>query len=1040
MAFPVVLNGRTYTLADFEGTNYVDGLPDAFEDFVTHAGDIYNDTSTSSAAIGTGSKTFTVSSGKPYQAGTPLRIADAAAPQTNFLDCIVTSYSGTSLVVNAFGFAGSGTKTSWTINIGGAKTVDGTLAISQGGTGATTAAAAATALGLGTGDSPTFAGLTVTGTTSFSDIDIDNVGDIAVDSISGDADSDTSITFDGSDAINIAAGGSTIQSITTSGIDVTGNIDVTTGTNDRTILREFNSSNDLSSVTADNTAFRPFSISALGTSITYGGTDTLIAGNNTVNFYLNSGSVSHNFAFNENGGEISLSDESGAVATLLDQANDNTRLFELIDGSNLQIGLGGSNTTGALIFTKASGAEAARITATGLMGINNQNPDTTLHIGDISSTNATGQGRIKLEDTSASLANDGGLEFVTSAFASGYGWKINSVDSSGVHLDFGTRQNSTTWGHKARFLNDGRVAIGDTTTNNAANRLKVQGSEGDDRIAISTASTSGNATVEAQVANYWSGTTYTGTGIIQHDSAASGTTAGISNANLGMLRFQNGSAGLILTNGSTPIHFGTQGTKRMTLTGDGEFGVGTDVLTDDYKMIIEGSDQESTDITDAGTHGATLFLRATAEGAGSGGAIAFGTTFGNQRPFAAIKGAIVDGTANTVGDLAFAMRNATGDTALTTRMTLTQEGYLGIGEANPTHRLEVEAGSLGTTSGDSISIFNSAFRSSNLDNIEFTARRTSNGTDWQTAAQRIQRKVDTTLMGFMQFGNNSSDLITFGKGTSEYARIDGDGNWLVGTTDTVPSNNGASGEAGVAISPDGVFRAARSGNVVLDINRMDSDGNIADFRKDGSTVGSIFSYNGFLGIGSPSGNDAYLLLGSDFVAPATSTGAARDGAIDLGSSGRHFKDLYLSGTGFVERISTDHDGDWGMEMSGVSTARIRFNSSAGGSTTVGSITVSTTATAYNQSSDERLKENIVDAPSASDDIDALQVRSFDWKINGEHQKYGMVAQELNMVAPDAVTIPDDPEEMAGVDYSKLVPMLVKEIQSLRARVAQLEGA
>ena len=224
MAFPVVLNGRTYTLADFEGTNYVDGLPDAFEDFVTHAGDIYNDTSTSSAAIGTGSKTFTVSSGKPYQAGTPLRIADAAAPQTNFLDCIVTSYSGTSLVVNAFGFAGSGTKTSWTINIGGAKTVDGTLAISQGGTGATTAAAAATALGLGTGDSPTFAGLTVTGTTSFSDIDIDNVGDIAVDSISGDADSNTSITFAGSDTINIAAGGSTIQSITTSGIDVTGTV------------------------------------------------------------------------------------------------------------------------------------------------------------------------------------------------------------------------------------------------------------------------------------------------------------------------------------------------------------------------------------------------------------------------------------------------------------------------------------------------------------------------------------------------------------------------------------------------------------------------------------------------------------------------------------------------------------------------------------------------------------------------------------------------------------------------------------------------
>ena len=147
MAFPVTINGRTYTLADFEGTNYVDGFPDALEDFVTQAGDIYNSTSTSSVAIGTGSKSFTTAdSGKPYQPGTPLRIADAVAPATNFMDCIVTSYSGTSLVVDSIGFGGSGTKSSWTINIGGAKTVDGTLAVNQGGTGATTASAARTNL------------------------------------------------------------------------------------------------------------------------------------------------------------------------------------------------------------------------------------------------------------------------------------------------------------------------------------------------------------------------------------------------------------------------------------------------------------------------------------------------------------------------------------------------------------------------------------------------------------------------------------------------------------------------------------------------------------------------------------------------------------------------------------------------------------------------------------------------------------------------------------------------------------------------------
>ena len=111
-----------------------------------------------------------------------------------------------------------------------------------------------------------------------------------------------------------------------------------------------------------------------------------------------------------------------------------------------------------------------------------------------------------------------------------------------------------------------------------------------------------------------------------------------------------------------------------------------------------------------------------------------------------------------------------------------------------------------------------------------------------------------------------------------------------------------------------------------------------------------------------------------------------------------------------------------------------------GSGNIGSITQSgTTAVLYNTSSDQRLKENIVDAPSASDDIDAIQVRSFDWKADGSHQKYGMVAQELQSVAPEAVTGDADSEDMMGVDYSKLVPMMLKEIQSLRARVAQLEG-
>ena len=103
----------------------------------------------------------------------------------------------------------------------------------------------------------------------------------------------------------------------------------------------------------------------------------------------------------------------------------------------------------------------------------------------------------------------------------------------------------------------------------------------------------------------------------------------------------------------------------------------------------------------------------------------------------------------------------------------------------------------------------------------------------------------------------------------------------------------------------------------------------------------------------------------------------------------------------------------------------------------GSIKILGAATQYNTTSDERLKENIRDADDAGDKIDAIKIRQFDW-IEGEHQEYGVVAQELLPVAPEAVSKGYTEDDMMSVDYSKLVPTLIKEIQSLRKRVEELE--
>jgi cytoskeletal protein CcmA (bactofilin family) len=152
--------------------------------------------------------------------------------------------------------------------------------------------------------------------------------------------------------------------------------------------------------------------------------------------------------------------------------------------------------------------------------------------------------------------------------------------------------------------------------------------------------------------------------------------------------------------------------------------------------------------------------------------------------------------------------------------------------------------------------------------------------------------------------------------------------------------------------------------------------------------------------------------------------------INTTSSGSLPGDGYV----FIKSTSTQYTGHASGTASGTGYQQFWYDGSS-----LGSITQNgTTAVAYNTSSDERLKENITDANDAGDKIDAIKVRQYDWKADGSHQDYGMIAQELVEVAPEAVSAPEDPEEMMGVDYSKLVPMLVKEIQSLRNRVAQLE--
>ena len=152
------------------------------------------------------------------------------------------------------------------------------------------------------------------------------------------------------------------------------------------------------------------------------------------------------------------------------------------------------------------------------------------------------------------------------------------------------------------------------------------------------------------------------------------------------------------------------------------------------------------------------------------------------------------------------------------------------------------------------------------------------------------------------------------------------------------------------------------------------------------------------------------------------------------SAGLDGVQIYNASSGTQGRIN------FGKSTTSTVNAIANYNNSGTGTAGyVGGVTYSNTATAFPTSSDQRLKENITNADSAITTINGIQVRKYDWISNSEHERYGLVAQELNDIVPEAVCRNVE-EDTWAVDYSKLVPMLTKALQESLARIETLEAA
>ena len=113
--------------------------------------------------------------------------------------------------------------------------------------------------------------------------------------------------------------------------------------------------------------------------------------------------------------------------------------------------------------------------------------------------------------------------------------------------------------------------------------------------------------------------------------------------------------------------------------------------------------------------------------------------------------------------------------------------------------------------------------------------------------------------------------------------------------------------------------------------------------------------------------------------------------------------------------------------------------------TVGKIETSSSATSYSTSSDYRLKENVNYDFDATSRLKQLKPARFNFIADADTTVDGFIAHEVSDIVPEAITgtkdavNEDGTPDYQGIDQAKLVPLLVKTIQELEARITTLEN-
>jgi hypothetical protein len=556
--------------------------------------------------------------------------------------------------------------------------------------------------------------------------------------------------------------------------------------------------------------------------------------------------------------------------------------------------------------------------------------------------------------------------------------------------------------------------------------------------AVTITSSSSASNVQLKVNNGVNGDIYAGVAASDGSSVFTGTTA---------------YSGYIGTNISVPFYIAAGGTVRLTIasTGAATFSGQVKIPASSYLEWNSrgGIAQDGSFNFNWSTNGVAnaFHLQSSTGNVGIGTTSPVGTLhISNASPIFNIDDTSTTGTLKrfrlTSGDIgttqtalfSFSNSDAT-STGNTNVMVLNELGNVGIGTTSPLQTLTL-AGTqmMYNTGGDGVA---------NVVLGSITSQVRSYGTGIATSSfASIQFATDPTTWykGDIRFLTNGTDG-TSGAGT-ERMRITSDGSLLIGTSSITNTsagriinrtsgtsnpdsslNNGSWTNASIAVEPAFYL----SSNVVAVTGAGGSSqtakGGIG-FEYYSPTSPTELSIGIF---GTPTVASNLRFWNTTERMRITSGGTVLIGKT---SSDATVSGCELSSTGAV---FTRNDDALLVNRQGSDGAAITIRRS---NTTVGTISVTTTATAYNTSSDYRLKQDLKEYIGL-DLISAIKTYNYEWKTDST-RAYGVLAHELQEVLPQAVYGEKDAEEMQGVDYSKLVPIMIKAIQEQQAQIEELK--